>query len=77
MQSYGDVPFLGQKWPICPKQIFLVKTINITFIYQSALFIVQIFKKILTADPKLWGCTIFGPKMAYLSKWEFFFQKTR
>ena len=43
IQSYGDVPFLGQKWPICPKQIFLVKAINITFIYQSALFIAQIF----------------------------------
>ena len=24
------------------------------------------FKKILTADPELWGCAIFGPKMVHL-----------
>ena len=24
-------------------------------------------------DLELWGCAIFGPKMAHLSKWEFFF----
>ena len=22
IQSYEDVPFSGQKWPICPEQIF-------------------------------------------------------
>ena len=30
------VPFLGPKWPICTQQKILVKTINITFIYQSS-----------------------------------------
>ena len=30
------------------------------------------FKKILPADPELWGCTIFGTKMVHFSKWEFF-----
>ena len=30
------------------------------------------FKKILTADPELWGCAIFGPKMAHFLKQEFF-----
>ena len=54
-----------------PKQIFLVQTIIITFIYLLALFIVQNFKKI-PADPELLGCTIFGLKMAHLPKWEFF-----
>ena len=32
------------------------------------------FKKI-HVDPELWECAIFGPKMSYFSKWEFF-QKT-
>ena len=33
------------------------------------------FKKILTVDLELWGCAIFGSKMAYFPKWHFF-QKT-
>ena len=41
------------KWPICPKQFFLVQTIIITFIYPLALFILQNLKKILTADSEL------------------------
>ena len=65
IQSYEDAPFL----------LFL-KIINIILIYLLAPFIVQNFKKILPADPELWGCTIFGPKMAHFPKWEFFFQKT-
>ena len=32
------------------------------------------FKKILTADPELWGCTIFGPKMVHLAQTIFFFE---
>ena len=47
IQSYEDAPFLGQKWSICPKQIFFWKIINIILIYLSAPFIVQNFKKIL------------------------------
>ena len=43
IQGYEDKPFLGPKWSICPKQIFLVQTIIITLIYLLALFIVQIF----------------------------------
>ena len=30
------------------------------------------FKKILTADPELWQCTIFGPKMVHLPPIFFF-----
>ena len=70
-----DVPFLGPKLSICPKQIFFWKIIKIILIYLLAPFIVQNFKKILPADPELWGCAIFGPKMAHFPKWEFF-QKT-
>ena len=53
IQSYEDVPFLGPKWSICPKQIFFWKIINIILIYLLAPFIVQNFKKILPADPEL------------------------
>ena len=35
--------------------------------YLWAPFILQNFKKILSADPELGGCAIFGPKMAHLS----------
>ena len=66
IQSYEDVPFLGPKWSICPKQI------NIILIYLLAPFIGQNFKKILPADPELWECAIFGPKMTHSPKWEFF-----
>ena len=69
IQSYEDAPFLGPEWPICPEQIFFWKIINIIFIYLLAPFIVQNFKKILPADPELWGCAIFGPKMAHFPKW--------
>ena len=72
IQSYEDVPFSDPKWPICHEQFFLVQTIIITFIYLLPLFIVQNFKKILSADPELWGCEIFGPKMAHFPKWIFF-----
>ena len=46
IQSY-DVPFLGPKWLICPEQKNFCANIIITFIYLSALSIVQIFKKFL------------------------------
>ena len=35
--------------------------------YLLAPFILENFKKILRADPELWGYAIFGPKMAHLS----------
>ena len=73
IQSCEDAPFLGPKWFIYPKQ-FLSKINNIIFIYLLASFIVQNFKKVLPADPELWGCAIFGQKMAHLPKW--CFQKT-
>ena len=40
-----------------------------------ALFIEQNFKKILTTDPELWGCTIFGPKMVQLPQTKNFSEK--
>ena len=64
--------FRAQNGPFALNKKSLVQAINIIFIYLLAPFIVQSFKKILTADPELWGCTIFGPKMAHLPKREFF-----
>ena len=32
------------------------------------------FKKILTADPELWGCTIFRPKIVHLPQNNFFWK---
>ena len=72
IQSYEDVPFLGPKWSICPNEKLFWKIIKITLIYLLAPFIVQNFKKILPADPQLWGCAIFGHKMTQFPKWEFF-----
>ena len=38
-------------------------------------FILQNFKKILRPDPELWGCVIFGLRMAHLSWTNFFWYK--
>ena len=69
------MPFWGPKWSICPEQLFWVKTINITFIYLLALFIVQNLKKILIVDPELWRYTIFETKMVHLPQTKFFLEK--
>ena len=58
--------FQAQKGPFVLKKIFSIQTSIITFIYLLALFIVQNLQKIITVDPKLWGCPIFGPKIAHL-----------
>ena len=57
--------FQAQNGPFVLNKFFLVETI----------IIVQNLKKILTADPELWGCTILGPKMVHLPKTIFFFWK--
>ena len=62
---------------------FLWKIINTLLIYLLAPFIVQNLKKIPPVDselwgyanPELWGCAIFGHKMAHFPGWELF-QKT-
>ena len=62
--------FWAQNGQFAP--IFLWEIITIILIYLLAPFIMQILKKTLPADPELWGCAIFGPKMAHLPKWELF-----
>ena len=58
--------YQAQNGLIVLNNIFLVQTIIITFMYLLALFNVQNLKKNLTADPELWGCAIFGPKLVHL-----------
>ena len=74
IQSYEHAPFWAQNGLFAANKFFW-KIINIILIYLLASFIGQNFKKILPVDPELWGCAIFGPKMAHFPKWEFF-QKT-
>ena len=62
--------FWAQNGQFAP--IFLREIITIILIYLLAPFIMQNFKKILPADPELWRCAIFGPKMAHLPKLELF-----
>ena len=52
----------------------MVKTINITFIYLSALFIVQSFKKILREDPGE-DVPLLDPKWSTCPKQDFFWKK--
>ena len=67
IQSYEDVPFSGPKWPICHEQNFFGTNHYYYFHLPIGPFHCAKFKKILTADPELWGCAIFRPKMAHLS----------
>ena len=60
-----------QNGPLAVNKNFLEKIINIIFIYILAPFIVQNVKKILTVDPELCRCTIFGPKMKHFPKLAF------
>ena len=48
----------GTKMAPLPQTNFFSKVINIILIYLLAPFIGQNLKKILPADPKLWGCRI-------------------
>ena len=64
--------FWAQNGPFAPNKCFFWKIINITLICLLAPFVVQNFKKILPADPELWGCAILGPKIAHFPKWEYF-----
>ena len=44
IQSYKDVQFLGQKWPISPNQIFFRKPVNEPFFFHSCLSTSQKFR---------------------------------
>ena len=59
--------FWTQSGPFA-QTIFFWEIITIILIYLLAPFIVQNLKKILPADPELWGCAIYGPKIAHFPK---------
>ena len=59
----GGVLLLGDQYTI---------TWNVTLTYLMTIFIVQNLEKVLTADPELWQCTIFGPNMDHLPLTNFF-----
>ena len=63
---------MAKRFKLPQMNFFSRKTTNETFMYLLALFILQNFKKILRAHPELWGCAIFGHKMAHLSWTNFF-----
>ena len=64
---------MGPKWSICPEQKLFGKNHCYYFHLHIGPFHCAKFKKILTADPELWQCTIFGPKMVHLPPFFFFF----
>ena len=66
------MPFSGPKWPICPEQFFFGTNHYYYCHLPIGPFDCAKSKKILTMDPELWGCTIFGPKMVHLPKTVFF-----
>ena len=74
IQSYQGVPFSVTKWPICPEQFFFGTNHYYYFHLPTGPFHCAKFKKILTADPELWGCAIFGPKMVHLPQTNFFWK---
>ena len=57
---------MGPKWSICSEQNFFGKNHCYYFHLPIGPFHCAKFKEILTADPELWECTIFGPKMVHL-----------
>ena len=73
-QRYENVPFSGPKWPISHEQNVFGTNHYYYFHLPTGPFHCAKFKKILTADPELWGCTIFGPKMVHLPQTNFFWK---
>ena len=74
IQSYEDVPFSGPKYPNLSWTKFFGTNHYYYFHLPIGPFHCAKFKKILTADPELWGCAIFGPKMVHLPQTNFFWK---
>ena len=73
IQSYKDVSFSRPKWPICHEQNLFGTNHYYYFHLLIGPFYCPELQKIPTADPELWGCTIFGPKMIHLPQTKLFF----
>ena len=72
IHSFEEVQFSGPKRPNCHEQNFF-GTNHYYFHLPTGPFHSAKRKKILTADPELWGCAIFGSKMVDLP--QIFFRK--
>ena len=72
IHSCEDAPFLGPKWSICPKQIFLGKIINIILIYLLAPLIVQNLKKFFLWIQSYEDVQCWGPKWPIFPNENFF-----
>ena len=74
IQSYEDVPFLGPKWSICPKQFFFGKLlISFSSTYQP-LSLCKILKKFFQRIQSYEDVQFLGPKWP-ISPNENFFRK--
>ena len=60
--------------PICHEQNFFGTSNYYHFHLSIGPFHCAKFKKILTVDPEILGCTIFGPKMFHLAQTKFFWK---
>ena len=72
IQSYEDVPFLGPKWSICPKQIFFGKLlISFSSTYQP-LSLCKILKKFFQRIQSYEDAQFLGPKWPICPNENFF-----
>ena len=67
----GSAPFWWPKWSTCSENFFFGKSHCYHFHCPIGPFHCKKIKKILTADPELWQCTIFGTKMIHLPQIRF------
>ena len=74
IQSYEDVPFLGPKWSICPKQIFFGKLLILFSSTYQPLSLGKILKKFFQWIQSYEDAQFLGPKWP-ISPNENFFRK--
>ena len=72
IQSYEDMLFSGPKWLICPEQYFFGTNHYCYFQLPIGYFHCVKSKKILKANPELWGCTVIGPNGPFAPNKSFF-----
>ena len=72
IQSYEDVPFLGPKWSICPKQIFFGKLLILFSSTYQPLSLCKILKKFFQRIQSYEDAQFLGPKWPISSNENFF-----
>ena len=74
IQSYEDVPFSGPKYPNLSWTKYFGTNHYYYFHQPIDSFHWENFKKNYTANPELWGCTIFGSKWSICPRQNFFWK---